>query len=180
MKKAFLIHGWGGKPESGWRPWLKKELEKKGFSVSVLAMPDTEHPRMDAWVNHLRQAVRIPDKDCYFVGHSAGCITILRYIETLDKNQKIGGAVLVAGFSDNLGFKELDSFFSKPIDWEKIKSRCNRFVSIISTNDKYVPARHGKIFQERFGAELVKERMGHFSRVKELPSALEAVLRISK
>ncbi len=179
MKRAFLIHGWGGKPETGWRPWLKKELEKKGFSVSVPAMPDTEHPRVDAWVSHLRKAVGIPDKDCYLVGHSAGCITILRYLEAFKETQRIGGAVLVAGFSDNLGFKELDSFFSRPIDWKKIKSRCAKFVAIHSTNDQFVAMKHGKAFQEKLGADLVKERMGHFSRAKELPAALEAVLKIS-
>jgi esterase/lipase len=35
MKKVFIIHGWDGYPEEGWFPWLKKELEKKGFSVFV-------------------------------------------------------------------------------------------------------------------------------------------------
>jgi len=32
-KRVFLIHGWEGSPEEGWRPWLKKELEKRGFKV---------------------------------------------------------------------------------------------------------------------------------------------------
>jgi len=30
MKRVFIIHGWGGNPEEGWLPWLKKELEAKG------------------------------------------------------------------------------------------------------------------------------------------------------
>lgn len=181
MKKVFIIHGWGGKPESGWRPWLKNELEKKKFSVSVPTMPDTEHPKMDAWIKQLAKTVGTPDKDCYFVGHSLGCITILRYLETLRGIQKIGGAVLVAGFSDNLGFKEIDSFFSKPIGWEKIKSRCGKFAAINSKNDVYVPLKHGKIFREKLGAELiVKDKMGHFSRVRELPDALETVLKMTR
>jgi predicted alpha/beta hydrolase family esterase len=178
MKKAFLVHGWGGSSESSWRPWLKKELEKKGFSVSVPAMPDTEHPKMDAWVKQLAKTVGTPGKDCYFVGHSLGCITILRYLESL--KGKVGGVVLVAGFSDNLGFKEIDSFFVKPLDWEKIRSRCRRFVAIHSITDRYVPLRHGKIFRDKLGAEtIVVKKMGHFSRVKELPVVLEAVMKIS-
>ena len=88
--------------------------------------------------------------------------------------------MLVAGFSDNLGFKEIDSFFSKPISWERIKSRCSKFTAIHSNTDRYVPLRHAKIFREKLGAEaVVVKKMGHFSRVKELPVALEAVLRIS-
>ena len=29
MKRAFIIHGWGGHPEERWYPWAKNELEKK-------------------------------------------------------------------------------------------------------------------------------------------------------
>ena len=114
-KKAFIVHGWEGTPESGWNPWLKNELEKKGFTVIVPPMPDTENPEMGAWLNHLKDVVGEPDKDCYFVGHSLGCITILRYLESLPGDKKIGGAVLVAGFASNLGYEELESFFAKPI-----------------------------------------------------------------
>ena len=38
-RRGFLIHGWEGYPEEGWRPWLKNELEKRGFTVSVPASP---------------------------------------------------------------------------------------------------------------------------------------------
>ena len=182
-KRAFLIHGWEGYPEEGWRPWLKGELEKKGFKVIVPAMPDTNHPKMDAWLNHLIEAVGKPDENCYFVGHSLGCITILRYIETL-KNQKIGGAVLVAGFTSNLGYEELDSFFRKPLEWEKIKANCKKFVAVHSDNDKYVSLHYGIMFKEKLGAELVVDHAkGHFSGddgIDVLPVALDAVLKISK
>lgn len=183
-KRAFLIHGWEGYPEEGWRPWLKKELEKNGFKVTVPAMPDTKNPKMDAWLKHLIKTVGTPDEDCYFVGHSLGCITILRYIETLKENQNIGGAVLVAGFSDNLGYEEIEGFFKKPIKWERIKSRCGKFVAIHSDNDPYVPMEHGHVFQEYLDAELIVEHdMKHFSGddgVTQLPACLDAVLRMVK
>jgi len=183
-KKAFLIHGWEGYPEEGWRPWLKSELEKKGFSVFVPAMPDTKYPKMDAWLKHLTKIVGTPDKDCYFVGHSLGCITILRYLETLKEGQKVGGVVLVAGFTSNLGYEELESFFTKPIDWEKIKSHCEKFVAIHSDNDPYVSLHYRDFFKSKLNAEIIVEHnMGHFSGddgITELPVALNAVLRISK
>ena len=183
MKRAFLIHGWEGHPEEGWRPWLRSELEKRGFTVSVPAMPDTENPKMDAWVNHLSKTVGAPDRDCYLIGHSLGCIAILRYLETLKEGQSVGGAVLVAGFSDNLGFKELGTFFTEPIDWDRIKPRCGRFVAIHSDNDPYVPLKHGGIFREKLGADVILEHdMKHFSGdegITGLPIALESVLKIS-
>ncbi len=183
MKRVFLIHGWEGYPEEGWRPWLKEKLEKEGFQVTVPAMPDTVHPQMQAWVEHLAKIVGTPDQDCYFIGHSLGCITILRYLETLEENQKVGGVVLVAGFSDDLGYKELSSFFVKPIDWQKIKSHCSKFIIIHSTDDPLVPVRYADILKEKLNAEIIIEQgKKHFSGddgITELPSTLESILKLS-
>jgi len=131
-KRVFLIHGWEGYPEEGWRPWLKKELEKRGFKVFVPAMPDTKNPHIDKWLPHLIETVGKPSENDYFVGHSLGCITILKLLEGLAENEKVGGVILVAGFTYNLGYKEISSFFQKPVDFNKIKSHCEKFIAIHS------------------------------------------------
>jgi len=184
-KRAILIHGWDGYPEEGWRPWLKNELEKKGFTVTVPAMPDAATPKFEAWLEHLKNIIGEPDKDCYLVGHSLGCITILRYLESLSKDQEIGGAVMIAGFTTNLGFDEISSFFSAPIDWEKVNIHCKKFIAIHSDNDPYVSIHYGKeIFKPKLNAEIIiKHNMSHFSGddgINELPVALESVLKISE
>lgn len=184
MKRIFLIHGWEGYPEEGWRPWLRDELEKRGFEVYVPAMPNTKYPKMNAWVKHLSKIVRVPDKDCYFVGHSLGCIAILRYLETLKKEQEVGGAVLVAGFTSNLGYTEFESFFTKPINWKKIKLHCKKFVAIHSDNDPYVSLHYGNFFKEKLKATLIVEHgMKHFSGddgITKLPAVLNLLLNMSK
>lgn len=153
-KRALLIHGWGGSPEDGWHPWLRSELEKRGFEVHVPAMPDTEHPKMDAWLKQLIDTAGTPDRDLYLLGHSLGCITILRYLETLEEGQEIGGAVLVAGFADinitlleNEDINELKTFFETDVDFEKVKRHCKKFVAIHSDDDPYVSLRYADIFQ---------------------------------
>ena len=182
-KRVFIIHGWEGNPDHGWYPWLKKGLEGKGFEVHVPAMPDTEKPEFGAWLEHLTRTVGEPDGDCCFVGHSLGCITILRYLESLKRDQKVGGVVFVGGYVSHLGYEELGSFFRTFVDWEKIKQHCGRFVAIHSDNDPYVSLHYGDLFKENLGAEvIVKHGMKHFSGddgIKELPDALEAVLKIS-
>lgn len=185
-RRAFLIHGWEGYPEEGWRPWLKKKLEEKSFEVFIPAMPDTITPVMEKWVSHLTQVVGKPDKNCYFIGHSLGCIAILRYLETLDKDQKVGGVVLVAGFGADLeyrGYKgELSSFFSTPINWKGIKKHCKEFVAIHSDDDPYVSIKHSVLFQEKLSADIIIEhQMKHFSgddNIFKLPSALTVVLEL--
>src|SRR3972149_7057895 len=95
MKRVFIVHRWGGSPTADWYPWLKKELEKKGFVVFVPEMPTPDAPKIKSWVETLRKAVGSPDKDTYLVGHSIGCQTILRYLETLRLNERVGGVVFV-------------------------------------------------------------------------------------
>jgi predicted alpha/beta hydrolase family esterase len=182
MKRVILIHGWEGSPEDGWKPWLKSELEKEGFFVIVPAMPDPAHPKMKAWLSHLKKSVGTPDKDCYLVGHSLGCITILRYLESI--NRPIGGAVLVAGFTSSLGYKDLESFFKTPIMWEKIRQNCGRVITINSDNDPYVSIHYANFFKKELNAEsIIEHDMKHFSGddgITKLPVAKEAMMKMAR
>ncbi len=186
-KRVFIVHGWGGNPEEGWRPYLIRKLQQRNFSVFNPAMPDTENPKMKAWVNHLAKIVGTPDKDSYFIGHSLGVITILRYLESLKTDQEIGGAVFVAGFVKDLTFEgykgELATFFKTPLDWNKIKTHCKKFVAIHSDNDPYVSLENADIFKEKLEAKIIiQHNMKHFSGddgITQLPIALKSVLEIS-
>jgi predicted alpha/beta hydrolase family esterase len=182
-RRAFILHGWAGSPDSGWKGWIRRELEKQGFAVFAPHFPDAERPQMEKWLELLGKLVGKPDEGTYLVGHSLGCILAMRYLEGLSPGEKIGGAVLVAGFSDSLGIPELKSFFPRPLDFEKMKRHCGKFVAIHSDNDRYVALRHGEIFREKLGAKLiVLHNKGHFSTSEgtiELPEALSAVLEIS-
>lgn len=189
MKRAIIVHCWEGYPEFGWYPRAKKELEAKGFSVLVPEFPETDAPKKYLWVPYLAEKIGKPDEDLYLIGHSVGCITILRYLEKLKSGEKIGGVVLVAGYTDDLGFEELESFFQTPIDFENIKNKAsNGFVAIHSDNDPYVPLKHTDIFKEKLGAEIIiKHNMGHFSDPAneddlclELPEVVDSVLKMSK
>jgi len=151
-------------------------------------MPDTVTPLLDKWAPYLAKIVKTPDENTYFVGHSLGCITILRYLEALKEDQKVGGAVLVAGFAHDLeydGYKgELSSFFRTLVDWERIKKHCHKFVAIHSDDDPWVQVKHNKIFKEKLKAvSKIMHQMKHFSGddgINELPIALESVLKISR
>ncbi len=188
QKRIFLIHGWEGSPEQAWRPWLRDELEQRGFQVIVPAMPDTKTPTMDKWAPYLAKVVGTADENSYFVGHSLGCITILRFLETLKENEKVGGVILVAGFGHDLeygGYKnELASFFDKPIDWEKIKKHSKKFVAINSDDDPYVPLKHNEIYKEKLGAEsTIMSGMKHFSRddgITKLTIVLDKLLEMTE
>jgi len=164
MNRAIIVHCWEGYPKYCWYPQTKKELEELGFDVEVPEMPETDSPKFDRWLSNLIEVVGEPDDELYLIGHSLGCITIMRYLETLKDDQKIAGAVFVAGFTDYLGFDEIKTFFAQPIDFDKIKTKANSFSFIHSDNDPYVDLKYGHELQGQLGGNLIiKEKMGHFS-----------------
>jgi predicted alpha/beta hydrolase family esterase len=178
--RAILVHGYQGAPMHGWRPWLKQELERAGWSVSVPAMPAPDHPVCDEWVKTIAAAIGKPEPSCALVGHSLGCTAILRYLEGLPAASRIGPIILVAGFGNDIGIPELASFCRPPLNWKAVRAHASRFVAIHSDNDPYVPLSEGENFRKKLGAELIVQKgMGHFSSSEgttELPVVLEKLL----
>ena len=189
-KRVIIVHGWDGYPEEGWFPWLKKELEAKGFEVIVPQLPDPETPRIQKWVPALAKVVGTPDARTYFVGHSMGCQAIARYLEKLPTGVAVGGIVSVAGFfkritaEDDPDVQETDRLWlGAPIDLMKVKSHFKKGIAIFSDNDPYVPLDNHDDFKTKLGCDIVIEHgKGHFSGSTgtiELPAALAAVIAIS-
>lgn len=185
-KKIFVVHGWEGGPDKDWMPWAKRELERRGFEVIVPAMPDPDYPKINTWVEHLRKEVGKPDGNTILVGHSIGCQTILRYLETLQEGEKIGRVVLVAGFGQYLtGLTEEEKtvagpWVETPIDFEKVKARADSFVALFSDNDPFVPPEeNSRLFEEKLGAKIIIQKdKGHFKGdegATELPILLDVL-----
>jgi predicted alpha/beta hydrolase family esterase len=154
-------------------------LRRRGYDVHAPQMPDTNHPRIDAWVEAIRSLVGIPRPDDAFVGHSLGCIAIIRYLETLTEGQRVGKAVFVAGFYEELGddYEELRSFVDGPVDWDAVKAACPSFSVIHSDDDPSVPTSCGRDLAEKLGVPFeLHTGYGHFSHgegIMELPLVLE-------
>jgi len=183
-KRLIIVHGWEGRPEEGWFPWLTAEMERRGWSVQVPAMPNAVQPEQSRWVPYLSKIIGRVDGNTYIVGHSLGCIATLRFLEGLANNEKIGGAILVAGFDNPLKYKELKNFFRDPILWDKIKTKCKSFISIQSNDDPYVPVENGIRFKTNLGAKVITlSGLRHFSGrngVTIVPPILEELLKTAK
>lgn len=156
MKRAIIIHCWGGRSNYAWYPWLKAELEKRGYQVTVPDMPNTDEPKLIEWLPKLEEIISEPDDELLLIGHSLGTVTILRYLEALPEGERVGRAIFVAGFTDQLGFKELENFFENRLNYRKIKFKSkNGFVVIQSDDDPFVSGQYGARLQEELDAKLV-------------------------
>jgi uncharacterized protein len=184
MKRVYIVHCWEGYPDYCWYPWVKQELEALQYQVTIPAMPETDLPKQSLWVSKLKEVIGEPDDQTFLIGHSIGCATILRYLETLKPGQQIGGVVLVAGFAKDIGFDEIHNFFTTSFNFPQIKSASQGFVAIHSDDDPFVDLSHSEDFRQHLGADIVlKQGKKHFSgsvddevSCKELPEVVESIV----
>ena len=193
MRKVFIVHGWGGSPEEKIHKWLKRELEKKDFEVEVPEMPFPESPIIEKWVSHLQKIIKNINEDSYFMGHSIGCQTILRFLEKLPEKIKVGGVVLLApwttlsetAYENPKEEKKIARpWLTNPIDWQKVKIHTNKFTCIFSDNDFCVPLSEKEIFRKELNSKIIVEHnKGHFteeSNISKVPSCLKYLLEMTK
>lgn len=183
MKKVFIIHGFQGSPNGGWRPWLMGELSKSNTYACALAMPNPSNPVCAEWVDEITRNVKINNTDeIYLVGHSLGVPAILRYLEITP--EKITGAILVSGPSEKNNNQKLDSFLEKPFNFSVIRSKAARFHIIHGDNDPNVPLSDAEFLSKELECELtIVPHGGHLNGSSgwiALPQALEALDKMFK
>jgi len=172
MKKIYLVHCWDGTSNDGWYPWISEQLNNDNTKVIKFDMPNTATPDIDEWVDTLNSKVDDLNEDIYFIGHSIGCQTIMRYLETKEVH-KIGGILFVAPWLDLLpeAVADEDSYITAqpwintPIDFEKIKQFTNNINCIFSSDDYFVSLEQEKEFKDKLNANTcIVENKGHISQ----------------
>ena len=155
--------------------------------MCLLAMPDTAYPRIGAWVEHLKKIVNQPDYETFFVAHSIGAQAVLRYLESLPQNVKVGGAAFIAPWFTLQNIEEtevVEPWLQTPIDFEKVKQHNQKFFAVFSDNDTWVPIENKKMFEQKLGAKTVVEiTKGHFTEadgVREIPIIVEKILEMAQ
>jgi len=185
-KRLFIIHGWNFNPKMHWYSWIKKEFEKKGFKVEVPVMPNTSKPEINAWVSHLKKIVGELNEDTYFIGHSIGCQTIMRFLEKENYNGKIGKVIFVAGWFKlgNLEDEEVkeiaNPWINTPINFNKVKEKISNLTVFLSSNEPYNYIEENKMtFEEKLKAKvIILDNKGHFTEedgVNKLPEVLKEI-----
>ena len=190
MKKVFIIHGFQGTPNNGWKSWLMTELNKFDVYACALPMPTPDEPKCDEWTAEISRNIPEVNEDIFLVGHSLGCAAILNYLGTVKSDKKFGGVFLIAGACEPLEvdnpnsiIRKIDNFFTHPFDYKKIKDTSDHFVIIHGDNDEKVPVNHAERTSNELSGELVViKNGGHLSGIDgfhELPQLLDKFLAIT-
>lgn len=138
-RQYVIVHGYMANPDAHWFPWLKKQLELSGATVSVPALPSSQAPEPDAWAETLNTLLPHLNNQTVLIGHSLGCVTLLRHLMSRPKRETVRGYVLVSGFDQHLQtLPQLDAFTDNPLNYEDLQSRSAFRASVFSDNDGIV------------------------------------------
>ncbi len=178
--KVFLIHGFDGTPNGGWRPYVMKGLADRDIYAASLAMPTPGTPQLNEWLEELhRHVIRNQNDDVYLIGHSLGGTTILRYIETYDASN-IKGVISVSAPCHQNANEKIQSFLSQDFDWAKMKNKVPRVVVVHGDNDPMVPVSDAQEIARELGGKLILipngKHLNSAAGFTELPEVLEEVV----
>ena len=163
----FIFHGTEGYPEENWFPWLKQELEQKGYQVFIPQFPSPPiiPAKIAEWFDVLKNYKLSINEHSVLIGHSLGGIFALRVLEKLDSPIKL--AIFVGtpiGLQPILNFDRDNAFSGFNFNWEKIKSKSKNFVVFQSDNDPYVGLKNGTELAKNLGVGLsLVPNAGHFN-----------------
>lgn len=156
MKKALLLHGTDGDSQDNWIPWLKTQLESNGYEVWSPDLPESNAPNTERYNKYILDNKQFQlDQDTIVIGHSSGAVAILGLLEALPENTSVHACYLVGSFKNDLGWDSLKQLFTKPLDFDRIKSKSRLWYFLHSDNDPYCPLDHARYLHEQIGGDLI-------------------------
>lgn len=182
MTHIYLVHGYTASVDSHWFPWLENTLVKQYPQVKFtrVAMPNSSAPEVEDWLSTLNQTLNC-NESTILIGHSLGCITLLRYLAQTGIHVK--GLVLVAGFAASVShLSELDPFVDVVLPYGQLQKQIRHRIMIRSDNDVVVPPAYSGQLARDLQMQLVEVKgYGHFvarEGVIMLPQAQQVVSQI--
>jgi predicted alpha/beta hydrolase family esterase len=135
--RIIVAHGYNAAPNRNWFPWLVEQFAPG--VVHVPALPNSDAPELEPWVDTLADAIGQPDDETILIGHSLGAVTTLRTLERMQQPWHLRGLILVAGFVSSLpNLPKLNEFTEPAIDLVALAARIGHRHVIGSDNDTTV------------------------------------------
>ncbi|MBD2768202.1 alpha/beta hydrolase [Hymenobacter sp. BT664] len=182
MNRVVLSHACPATPETAWYPYIRQKLTQKGFEMEIPQLPDPEHSRLQSWQNAFAPIADEAPANTVLIGHSLGCINVLRYLEQYEGADKFPLVILVAPPAFDLGYPNLADFFATPLDFSGLKQKAEKVVVLVTPTDRVLqpePVQHGLKYVQEAGAKLiVLAEGGHFApfdNVTELKEIVEEI-----
>ncbi|MEF9958233.1 MAG: alpha/beta hydrolase [Acinetobacter sp.] len=184
QKHIYIVHGYGATVHDHWFESVQSRLQNSHTQVKILFLPDSMHPDVKSWQWVLEQNIKTIDENTYFVAHSLGSITLLNFLSKRSPS-KVGGVVLISGFTETLPtLPQLDPFI---LTSQNIKFSFENVLHkhlFISDNDAYVsPELSLKLAKQFKIPYTIIPKSGHFlaeDGYSEFPQLVDYLKQILK
>ena len=112
-KTALILHAWLNGPDAHWYPWLKTELESRGYTVYLPEIPtmNTDAPNLHKQMEFIEKNIPL-DENMIMFGHSLGCLLAMRLAE----KHQFSKLFLIAGWDFDDLTVEHNSFWENKIN----------------------------------------------------------------
>ena len=165
-----FLHCYKGTPEGHFRDWLKRELEREGHKVAMLALPNPAEPNIEEQVAFVLTNAAFT-RNTIVVTHSLGGVVALKLLPKL--SEPIAKLVMVAPplrpeFLDHPR-KNLEQCTDWQFDFSAVKEKASEIVVLSDLHDDVVPPAQPRELAEKLGATLVEAiaREQHFCAKEE-------------
>jgi predicted alpha/beta hydrolase family esterase len=179
LPNILIIHGnGGGTGNDQWIPWLKAQLQEKGFTVQNPTMPDNIEAKASVWLPYIKDELKA-GPDTIIVGWSSGAVVAMRYAE----QNKIKGSVLIGTNHTDLNndMEKISGYYDKPWDWDAIKNNQEWIALFASQDDPFIPVEEARFIKEKLQPEYYeftnKGHFGHPIPMPEFPEVLEIIVK---
>ncbi len=180
--KVILLHGKDTDPNGKWYQWFLKTLQEKGIDAVVPALPNASDPVLDEWLQELDAAE--PDSETVLVGHSRGGMAVLRWLERQPVQARVRKVILVGANSGDVADRHIPAetnhgFYTEDgYDFTQIKTHCDDFVVMHSTDDHVVPFSNGEKNSAALDAKfLVFNDRRHFGTgIDQVPELISEIV----
>jgi len=173
QKIALILHAWLNGPDKHWYPWLKTELETRGYTVYLPEIPtmNTQSPDLQTQMEFIEKTIPL-DNNFIVFGHSLGCLLALR----LSEKYSFQKMFLVAGWDFDDLTVEHQSYWPNKLNHTAIKKNVKKIYVTSSENDPYMTAFSMEEMNKRLGATyLFIKGAGHFTEkfaITKIPELL--------
>ncbi|MFA7309281.1 MAG: alpha/beta fold hydrolase [Candidatus Paceibacterota bacterium] len=155
--RFLLLHGRQGSPEANFFPWLKSELEARGYEVEVPLLPNTAEPNDEEQADFVVKNCRI-DERTVIIGHSFGGVVAMRLLERGHKARRV---VFVATpcsgeFLDGKERPSVKAAILKGFDFLAVRKNADTIQVLPDESDPVVPFADAELLAKETGGMLVR------------------------
>lgn len=185
--KVIILHGCADPEEMDpahrfydkhWIPWVKRQLEARGFVVEAPLMPNPWAPNYEAYKAEFEKTT-ISENDI-LVGHSCAAAFLTRWLG--ETQQKVRKTIFVAPWKIADGTNEARvAFYGHPID-PSVRALVGELVIFTSNNEQEDGKKSAAIFHEALGGRVIElSNHGHYiigdMGTEEFPELIEEITR---